>query len=69
MSRYVPQHDEDSAALSSEGVLHGDLNIVERDECCACGGGIGRLDRFRLNAFLAFDEDDGETVLESVSVG
>src|SRR5258707_13886152 len=58
----VAQHNEYPSIFRSKHILYRDFYIIECDECCTCCRRISRLDRFRLDAFLAFDKKDGETL-------
>jgi hypothetical protein len=51
----VAQDYENSATLRAERVLDRYADVIERDVGCACGGGVGRFDNLRCDAFLTRD--------------
>jgi len=54
----IRENDVDPFVLDTEEVPYRDLDIVECDEGCSCGGGVGGLDCRGSNAFLALDYED-----------
>jgi hypothetical protein len=54
----VAQDDEDPTILGAERVFNRNSDIVEGDEGCAGGRGIGGLYGFGGDTFLTGDEDN-----------
>lgn len=59
---FIPQHDEDTSAFRSQGVLYRDFDVLKRNVRCARCRRVGRLDGFRLNTLSSLDKNDGEAV-------
>ena len=59
----VRKNDVDSLVLHTQQILGWNLDVVECDKRCACGGGVRSLNCLGLNAFLAFDQHHGETLI------
>lgn len=59
----APEHNKNTSSFFAERVFDRRLDILERDESRACARRVRRLDMFRFNALLSFDQYDSEAVL------
>lgn len=62
-SIHAPEHNKNTSSFFAERVFDRRLDILERDESRACARRVRRLDMFRFNALLSFDQYDSEAVL------
>lgn len=58
----VAQDDVDALVLLAKEVLYGDLDVVKGNVGGAGGGRVRRLDGLRLDALVAFDQEDAEAL-------
>lgn len=55
----VAENNVDAFVFFAEEVLDGYFDVVKCDICSTGRGGVGGLDRGRLDAIASFDENDG----------